>query len=191
MRRYVGWFLERLPCCPGELENQRDDGHLAFERIRKVFDDRIGENVGGDALNLGLGCIGREGIFEGKNEVFALTNVGDCGMVQAAEGVGDGLPLGIEHRALECDVDVGLHSKIIRELGKRGSAFTVKSYGERKMRQKIQGELLAEERVMSKMTELRERVLQPGWILERGNKPRGRDAISHSTRRKQQKDSYA
>ena len=68
-------------------------------------------NLAGDALDLelGLGGVGCEGVFEGEEEVLPLADIGDPVHAHAAERSGDGLALGIEDGALQCDIDMGFH----------------------------------------------------------------------------------
>src|ERR1700677_3910609 len=83
-----------------------DWAESGFEAEGKLLDDRVGEDLAGDALDfeLGPGRIGGEGVVEGELEVFSLADVGHAVVLHAAERAGDGLALGIEHGPLTSDV---------------------------------------------------------------------------------------
>jgi hypothetical protein len=82
---------------------------LGFEAEGELFDDGVGEDLAGDALDFELGLGGGESIVEGEEKVFPLADVGDAFVVHATERAGYGLALSVEHGALEGDVHVGLH----------------------------------------------------------------------------------
>ena len=46
---------------------------------------------------------------KGEEEIFSLADVVYAAVLHAAQGVGDGLALRVEHGALEGDVDMGFH----------------------------------------------------------------------------------
>jgi hypothetical protein len=81
----------------------------AFEAEGELFDDGVGENLGGDAFDLVPRSCWLQTVFEGEEKVFALADVVDAFVLHAAEGVGDGLTLGVEDRSFECYVDMSLH----------------------------------------------------------------------------------
>ena len=82
----------------------------SFEAVGELFDDGVGEDFAGDALDFGGGgfFVGEGGV-EGEEEVLALADVGYAGVVHAAERLGDGLALGVEDGTLEGDINVGIH----------------------------------------------------------------------------------
>ena len=82
---------------------------LGFEAVGELFDNGVGEDFAGDALDFGVGGGFFLACFEGEEEVFALADVVDAAVFHAAESVGYGLALGVEHSALESDIDMGLH----------------------------------------------------------------------------------
>lgn len=82
---------------------------LGFDLVGELFDDGIGEDFAGDALDFGAGGVWSEGVIEGEEEVFALADGGYALVVHAGEGVADGLALGVEDGGLERDVDMCLH----------------------------------------------------------------------------------
>jgi hypothetical protein len=84
-----------------------------FEAERELFDDGIGEDVASDALDfvLCLCGIGGERGGESENEVFSLAYVGDAIEADTAQGAGDGLPLRVEYRTLQGDVNMRCHQK--------------------------------------------------------------------------------
>ena len=74
-----------------------------------LFDDGVGEDFFGDALDLGAGGLGGEAVGEGEGEVLALAHRGDLGKADLAQGVLDGLALGIQDRCLQRDIDMCRH----------------------------------------------------------------------------------
>jgi len=86
-------------------------GNSELETDGELFNDWIGEDLAGDALDfeLGLGRVRCERVFEGKQEVLSLADVGDTVQANATECAGDGLALGIEDSPLQCDIHVRLH----------------------------------------------------------------------------------
>lgn len=78
-----------------------------FEAI--FFDDGIGKDFFGDALELFLGFVAVPAV-EIQNEEFSLADVFDGGVAEAGKGVMDGLALGVENGALWHDPDVCFHA---------------------------------------------------------------------------------
>jgi len=83
--------------------------YLFLNAVRKFFDDGVGEDLAGDAFDLVAGGFGSEPIGEGKREVFALADGGYVRIADFAQGVVDGLALGVQDRCLERDIDMCLH----------------------------------------------------------------------------------
>ena|SRR5215469_12042695 len=81
-----------------------------FEAI--FFDDRIGEDFFGDALELFLSFVAAPAV-EIQDEEFSLADVFDGSVAEAGESMMDGLSLGIEDGALGHDPDVSFHGGII------------------------------------------------------------------------------
>jgi hypothetical protein len=112
----AGDFQAGLGCPSGEVEcgtcleeaRARDVWGLGFEAEGVFLDDGVDEDLAGDAFDFG-GGLGFGEIVEGEEEVFPLADVLDSLVVHAAEGLGDGLALGVEHGAFEGDEDVGFH----------------------------------------------------------------------------------
>lgn len=75
-----------------------------------LFDYGVGENLPRDAVDLGLRHFGSEPIVQSQREILALPHGGDFAVSDLAQGVLDGLALGIQDRCLEGDVDMGLHN---------------------------------------------------------------------------------
>ena len=73
---------------------------LGLDAEGELFDDGVGENLAGDAFDLGLGLGTIEAVFEGEEEVFALADVSDALVVHATERSGYGLALGVEDGGL-------------------------------------------------------------------------------------------
>src|ERR1035437_5839150 len=88
-----------------------DGERSGFETEGELFDDGVGENLASNALYLELGRSGVrcERVFEGEEEVLALTDIGDAIQAHATERSGDGLALGIEDGAFQCDISMRLH----------------------------------------------------------------------------------
>lgn len=73
---------------------------LILDVVGEFFDDGIGEDFAGDALDLGAGFFGGERVGQSEGEVLALTDGGDAGEADLAQSVVDGLALRIEDRCL-------------------------------------------------------------------------------------------
>ena len=82
---------------------------LFLYAVRKLFDNGVGEDFAGDALDQGAGGVCGEAISEGKREILALANRADVSESDLAEGVLDGLALRIQDRCLQRDIDMCLH----------------------------------------------------------------------------------
>ena len=74
----------------------------------KLLDDRIGENVFRDALDLLRGFFAAEAV-EFKDEEFSLAHAVNAGIAEGRKRALDGLSLGIEDRGLRHDPDVCFH----------------------------------------------------------------------------------
>lgn len=74
----------------------------------EFFDDGVGEDVAGDAFDLGDGFFAGEAV-EREDEEFSLADVFDFGVAERGEGALDGLSLGIEDGGFGHDPDVGFH----------------------------------------------------------------------------------
>ena len=84
-------------------------GASALEAEGELFDDGVGEDLGGDAFDLLAGGGGVEAVGQREQKVLTLADVGDASVGHAAESVGDRLALCIEHGGFECDIDMSLH----------------------------------------------------------------------------------
>jgi len=106
----------RIEVRGSRFENQGQVRGSGFEAEGELFDDRVGEDLAGDALDLelGRGGTGCERVLEGEEEVLSLADIGDPVQAHAAERSGDGLALGIEDGALQRDIDMGFHGSDYR-----------------------------------------------------------------------------
>jgi len=82
---------------------------LFLYAVRELFDDRVGENLAGDALHIGAGRLKRKAIGERNREILALAHRSDIREPDLAQGILDGLALRIQNRSLQRDVDMRLH----------------------------------------------------------------------------------
>ena len=82
-----------------------------FETEGELFDDGVGEDFAGDALDfkLRLRWILRERVVESQQEVFSLADVGDAVVLHTTERAGYSLALSIEHGPLQRDIYMRLH----------------------------------------------------------------------------------
>ena len=106
-RTYRGLPINTYSQSQGEALNE--GGSSIFEAKGELFDDWVGEDFAGDALDLGDCSVVGEAILEGQEEVFALADICDAAIVHPAERVGYCLALGIEHGSFESDIDMSLH----------------------------------------------------------------------------------
>ena len=104
----LGGTRRRLQCGGGQEVGADRSG---FEAEGELFDDGVGEDLAGDALDLdlGRGGIGGQLVGEGKLEVLSLADIGDAFVFHAAERAGYGLALGVEDGPLQCYVHMRLH----------------------------------------------------------------------------------
>ena len=80
-----------------------------FQLKPELFDDRVGEHLAGNALDLGVGRGAVQRVGQPQDEVLALPHVLDAAVLHFFEGVVNGLPLRIKHGLLQRDIDVSLH----------------------------------------------------------------------------------
>jgi hypothetical protein len=74
----------------------------------EFFDDGIGEDVFGDALDLDFGFVAGEAV-EIQDEKFALADILNLRVALRGEGALDGLALGIEDGGFQHDPDMCFH----------------------------------------------------------------------------------
>ena len=82
---------------------------LFLNAIRVLFDDGVGEDFAGDALNLFANGAGREPLVKRESEILALPHSGHIGKPDLAQGIVDGLALRVQDRCLQRDIDMCLH----------------------------------------------------------------------------------
>ena len=100
--------MTRLKICDRTCRGQLSSA-LFFEAEGELFDDRVGENLAGDAFDLGLGGDGIKAVGEGEEEVFALANVVDAAVIHPSQRICDRLTLCIQDCSFEGYIDMGLH----------------------------------------------------------------------------------
>jgi hypothetical protein len=81
--------------------------HLEVE----FLDDRVDQHLTRHAFHLSPGSsFGRECRWiERQQEVFSLPHIRHAGITQTAERIGYSLTLGVEHGALQRDINMGFH----------------------------------------------------------------------------------
>lgn len=92
-----------------EVSDRGFEQRLAFDAEGKLFDDGVGQNLGGDALDLCFRGFGVDSVFKGEEEILSLADVADAFVLHATECIGDGLALSIEDRSFESYIDMSLH----------------------------------------------------------------------------------
>ena len=88
------------------------------------FNDRVGQDVFGDFLELLLRFVSRPAI-QIQNKEFSLTHVGNRGIAKSGKCVLNRLSLRIEHRALRHHPHMSFHGVIIARHGKRALASEI------------------------------------------------------------------
>lgn len=83
---------------------------LGFQTEGKLFDYRIGEYLSRDPFYLGLRRVLFQSIFQGQQEILTLPYVGNAAIFHSPQCIRDCLPLGIQHRSFQRDIDMSLHS---------------------------------------------------------------------------------
>ena len=63
----------------------------------------------GDSFHLASGRVHAQPVSQRNREILALAHGGNIGEANLAQRVLDGLPLGIEYRWLQSDIDMRLH----------------------------------------------------------------------------------
>jgi hypothetical protein len=107
-RTSMGIFPEILLSTGNNRPTRLRHAALPFEEgcalfvytVCEFFDDGVGEDFAGDALDLGAGGLGLEPISKRQSEIFALANGGNVAESDLAQGIVDGLALWIEDRCL-------------------------------------------------------------------------------------------
>ncbi len=82
---------------------------LFLYAVREFFDDGVGQDFAGDALDLSADGVRLQPIGEGKREILALAHRGYIGETDLSQGILDGLALGVQDRCLQRDIDMRLH----------------------------------------------------------------------------------
>src|SRR5271154_6065682 len=82
---------------------------LFLNAVSKFLDHRICQNLAGNALHLRLSISGREAVGQRKREILALADARYAGKSDLAQSILDGLPLWIEDRRFQRDIDMSLH----------------------------------------------------------------------------------
>src|SRR2546423_8580357 len=80
-----------------------------FYAVRKLFDNRVGEDFCGNTLHLGFGGIFVQAAIEHQLKKFSLAHAVNALVAHLPERALNGLSLGIKHSSLEHDCDVGFH----------------------------------------------------------------------------------
>src|SRR5580700_3305425 len=82
---------------------------LVFEGISILFDDRVGEDLAGDAVDLRFGFGLAEFAVERKLEIFALAHIPQSLVAHLLQRALDGLALWIQDTLLERHINVSSH----------------------------------------------------------------------------------
>src|SRR6266567_7117808 len=83
---------------------------LFLYAVRVFLDHRVGQHLARNALYLRAGRVGGQALRQRNREILALAHAGNIGKPDLAQRVLDSLPLGIEHRWLQSDIDMRLHN---------------------------------------------------------------------------------
>ena len=105
-----------LPTHSTDLANPRKHFRVRalVQNLDPVFlDDRVGEDLVGDGLDLFVGFLASDAIRNRDVENFALAHIGDGAMAEAAEGGADRLALRVEDRGFEGNENASFHGSPI------------------------------------------------------------------------------
>ncbi len=83
---------------------------LGFQAEGKLFDYRIGEHLARNPFDLGLRRVLVQSIFQSQQEILPLPYVSNAAIFHSPQCIRDCLPLGIQHRSFQRDIDMSLHS---------------------------------------------------------------------------------
>ena len=78
---------------------------LFLNAVSELFNDRVGQHFTRNTLYLGLGLICSYPILKRESKVLTLAHTGNLRVADLAEGILDGLPLRIQDRCLQSDID--------------------------------------------------------------------------------------
>src|ERR1700722_19762910 len=87
-----------LPRSSGTHPTDRGLVFLFLYAVCEFFDHRVGQNLAGNALNLRFRGFRAQSIRQRKREILALAHRSDVSEPDLAEGIVDGLALGVKNR---------------------------------------------------------------------------------------------
>lgn len=103
---FDGQRIQKLPLRTTVTSRKK----LVEEFEAKFFDDGVGEDVFGDAFDLGLSFFAAQAI-EGEDEEFTLADALYLCVAERGKGAMDGLSLRIEDGGLEHDPNMSFHPR--------------------------------------------------------------------------------
>ena len=80
-----------------------------FQAEARLFDDGIGEDLAGDAGDLGFRLGTADAVIEREHKVLSLPYIGDSAVLHLPQRIRNCLPLGIQHGPFQRDIDMSLH----------------------------------------------------------------------------------
>ena len=99
-----------LPFVPAErLFSDLNSLFSTFNTITVLFNHRIRQDFAGNLFHLGLSRRSVQTLLEGEDKVLTLPHIGDILVLHPRQGIRNGLPLCVEHRTFQRDIDIGLH----------------------------------------------------------------------------------
>ena len=81
----------------------------SFKPKGELFNHGVGQNLAGDAFDLGLMRSLGQAILKRQEEILALANVRNAFVFHATKRIGNSLSLSVKDGSFQRDIDMGLH----------------------------------------------------------------------------------
>ena len=82
---------------------------LSLEPERKLFNHRVCEHLARNPFHLGLRGLLFQSIIQSQQEILSLPHFGNTAIFHPPQCICNCLPLGIQHRSFQRDIDMSLH----------------------------------------------------------------------------------
>jgi hypothetical protein len=76
---------------------------------RKLFNHRVCQDLTRNPLHLGLRGALFQSILQSQQKILSLPHIGNAAIFHSPQCICNRLPLGIQHRSFQRDIDMSLH----------------------------------------------------------------------------------